>query len=174
MHACLLPILMTGVAGVHAQSQDTDGPAFEAVTVRPNRSGEARRQIEVLPGGRFTAINMTLWQIVSIVYHGRFRDEIQLTGGTEWVHSDRFDSVAKAEGSPQLDTNKPGSAVTDVDRDAVDRIRLMLRRFLAERFKLRLRHETRQLPIYELVMAKSAGGFGPDLLRRQQMTLIEG
>ena len=133
-----------------------DGPAFEAATVRPNTSGETRRQIEVLPGGRFNAINMTLWQILSIAYpiDGKFRDEINLTGGPGWINSDRFDIIAKAEGSPQLDTNKPGSTVTDVDRDAVERIRMMLRRFLAERFKLRLHHETRQLPIYELVMAK--------------------
>ena len=43
-------------------------PAFEAATVRPNTSGETRRQIEVLPGGRFNAINMTLWQILAIAY----------------------------------------------------------------------------------------------------------
>ena len=139
---------------------EPDGPAFEVATVRANTSGETRRQIEVLPGGRFNAINMTLWQILSIAYpiDGKFRDEIQLDGGPGWIKSARFDIVAKAEGSPQLDTNKPGSTVTDADRDAVERIRLMLRRFLAERFKLRLHHETRQLPIYELVMAKSDGG----------------
>jgi len=165
-HALLLPlVLMTGATAARAQSPEADGPAFEAATVRPNTSGETRRQIEVLPGGRFNAINMTLWQILSIAYpiDGKFRDEINLTGGPGWINSDRFDIIAKAEGSPQLDTNKPGSIVTEVDRDAVERIRLMLRRFLAERFKLRLHHETRQLPIYDLVMAKKGSGFGPEL-----------
>jgi bla regulator protein blaR1 len=164
--ALLLPlVLMTGATPARAQSLEADGPAFEAATVRPNTSGETRRQIEVLPGGRFNAINMTLWQILSIAYpiDGKFRDEINLTGGPGWINSDRFDIIAKAEGSPQLDTNKPGSTVTEVDRDAVERIRLMLRRFLAERFKLRLHHETRQLPIYDLEMAKKGGGFGPEL-----------
>ena len=101
----------------------------------------------MLPGGRFNAINMTLWQILSIVYpvDGRFRDEIQLTGGPAWIKSARFDIIAKAEGSPRLDTNKPGSTVTDTDREAVERIRLMLRRFLAERFKLRLHQENAKL-----------------------------
>lgn len=152
-------IVLTAATAARAQSPELDGPAFEAATVRPNTAGETRRQIEVLPGGRFNAINMTLWQILSIAYpiDGKFRDEINLTGGPGWINSDRFDIVAKAEGSPRLDTNKPGSTVTDVDRDAVERIRLMLRRFLAERFKLRLHHETRQLPIYELVMATTTG-----------------
>ena len=158
-------VLMTCTTSAPAQSPEAGGPAFEAATVRPNTSGETRRQIEVLPGGRFNAINMTLWQILSIAYpiDGKFRDEINLTGGPGWINSDRFDIVAKAEGSPRLDTNKPGSTVTDVDRDAVERIRMMLRRFLAERFKLRLHHETRQLPLYELVMAKTDGGVGPEL-----------
>jgi bla regulator protein BlaR1 len=161
----LVVALFAGAAVVGAQSPGSDGPAFEVATVRPNTSGETRRQIEVLPGGRFNAINMTLWQILSIAYpvDGRFRDEIQLTGGPGWINSDRFDIIAKAEGSPHLDTNKPGATVTDVDRDAVERIRVMLRRFLAERFTLRLHHETRELPIYELVIAKSGGAFGPEL-----------
>jgi uncharacterized protein (TIGR03435 family) len=162
----LLPLLLlAGAPAVRAQSPDSDGPAFEAATVRPNTSSDTRRQIEVLPGGRFNAINMTLWQILSIAYpiDGKFRDEINLTGGPGWINSDRFDIVAKAEGSPRLDTNKPGSTVTDVDRDAVERIRMMLRRFLAERFKLRLHHETRQLPLYELVMVKTDGGVGSEL-----------
>ncbi len=160
-------LAMFPVVAAHTSAQplEADGPAFEVATVRENTSSEARRHIEVLPGGRFNAINMTLWQILSIAYpsDGKFRDEINLTGGPAWIDSDRFDFVAKAEGSPQLDTNKPGSTVTDVDRDAVERIRMMLRRFLAERFKLRLQHETRQLPLYELVMAKNDGRVGPEL-----------
>jgi uncharacterized protein (TIGR03435 family) len=160
-----LALLLAGALTARAQSPELDGPAFEAATVRPNASGETRRQIEVLPGGRFNAINMTLWQILSIAYpiDGRFRDEINLTGGPGWINSDRFDIVAKAEGSPQLDTNKPGSTVSDGDRDSVERIRMMLRRFLAERFKLRLHHETRQLPIYELVRAKDGDTLRPAL-----------
>ena len=156
--------VVVGLAG--AQTPDPDGPAFEVATVRENRSGETRFQIEVLPGGRFNAINMTLWRILSVAYpaaDGRFRDEIQLTGGPPWINAARFDIVAKADGSPTLDTNKPGSTVTDGDRDAVERIRVMLRRFLSERFKVRLHHETRQLPIYELVLATREGKLGPEL-----------
>jgi uncharacterized protein (TIGR03435 family) len=159
-HPLVLALLwLACVPAAHAQTPAVDGPAFEAATVRPNTSAETRRQIEVLPGGRFNAINMTLWQILSIAYpvDGRFRDDINLTGGPGWITSDRFDIVAKAEGSPRLDTNKPGPTVTDVDREAVERIRLMLRRFLAERFKLKFHHETRQLPTYELVRARNNG-----------------
>ena len=156
-------------AAMGAAQSAPDGPAFEVATVRENTSGDTRMHIEVQPGGRFTAINMTLWQILSVTYpvDGRFRDEIQLTGGPAWIRSARFDIVAKTEGSPTLDTNKPGANVTDADRSAVERIRLMLRHFLAERFSLRLHHESRVLPIYELVFVNTGERLGPNLRTAQ-------
>jgi uncharacterized protein (TIGR03435 family) len=165
--AVAVPLFLLPLFAIPASSQtvEPDNPAFEAATIRENTSGETRMHIDVQPGGRFNAINMTLWQILALAYpvDGRFRDEIQLTGGPAWIKSDRFDIVAKAEGSPSLDTNKPGATATDTDRNAVERIRMMLRRFLAERFNVRMHHEVRELPIYHLVMAKSSGSFGPDL-----------
>jgi len=63
------PLMLFVVAtAAYAQAPDADSPSFEAATVRRNTSSETRRQIEVLPGGRFNAINMTLWQILSIAY----------------------------------------------------------------------------------------------------------
>src|SRR5688572_26307458 len=134
MRTLAIALMLSVLPGLASAQPDAGVPAFEAATVRENRSGETRMHIEVQPGGRFNAINMTLWQILSVVYpvDGRFRDEIQLTGGPAWVRSARFDIIAKTEGSPALDTNKPGETVTDADRNAVERIRLMLRRFLAE------------------------------------------
>ncbi len=148
-----------------AQAPDPNGPAFEVATVRENRSGESRGRIELV-NARFNAINMTLRELVSIAYPtdgGRFRHASQLVGGPGWFNSARFDIVARVEGF-QGDTNRPGFTASPADRDAVERVRLMMHRLLAERFKLRMHHETRQLPIYVLVMAKS-GDLGPDLRR---------
>ena len=149
-----------------AQALAPDGPAFEVATVRENRSGEARTRIEVV-NARFTAINMTLRELVSIAYPtdgGRFRHANQLLGGPGWFNTARFDIVARAEGF-RGDTNRPGFTATAADREAVERVRLMVRRLLAERFQLRVHHESRQLPIYELVIANSSGALGPDLRR---------
>ena len=151
-----------------AQAPDADIGSFEVATVRENTSSETRRRIEVLPGGQFTAMTMTPRELVSIAYPtdgGRFRHADQLVGGPGWFNSARFDIIAKAAGVRGLDTNKPGFTATAADRDATERVRMMLQQLLTERFKLRLHHETRQLPIYDLVLAKSNGELGPQIRR---------
>ena len=45
----------------------------------------------------------------------------------------------------------------------------MLRTLLAERFNLKAHNETREQPIYALVLAKRAGGFGPELGARTRI-----
>ena len=156
-----------------AQTPDPDGPAFEVATVRENRSGESRGRIELV-NARFNAINMTLRELVAIVYPtegGRFRHASQLIGEPGWFNSTRFDIIARAEGF-QGDTNRPGFTATQAELEAVERVRQMVQRLLAERFKLRVHHETRQLPIYALVIAKGSGELGPDL-RRSARDCIE-
>jgi uncharacterized protein (TIGR03435 family) len=46
-------------------------------------------------------------------------------------------------------------AKTASDSPTVDQVRLMLRALLAERFELKLHHESRDLPVYELVIGKN-------------------
>jgi uncharacterized protein (TIGR03435 family) len=163
----LTVVLFTAAAAARAQLPASDGPAFEVATVRENKSADTRSRIEVLPSGQFNAINMTLRQIVSIVYPtdgGRFRHADQLVGGPGWFDSSRFDIIAKTDARGG-DSNKPAFTASAADREAVERVRLMMKGLLAERFKLRVHQEIRQLPIYELVALKQTGELGPDITR---------
>lgn len=63
----------------------------------------------------------------------------QVLGGPGWVDSDRYDFLAKTDR-------------VDVSRE---QIKEMLRTLLAERFKLVVHRETRQLPSYTLVIGKT-------------------
>jgi uncharacterized protein (TIGR03435 family) len=65
-----------------------------------------------------------------------------VSGGPKWLDSERFDIVAK---TPQGATK--------------EQVRVMLQNLLANRFKLTLHHETKELPIYALVL----GSKGPKL-----------
>lgn len=159
-------LLLVHAAFAGGQPLEPAGPEFEVATVRENTSGETRTGIGLV-NARFNATNMTLRELVSIAYPtdgGRFRHANQLVGGPGWFSTTRFDIVARAEGF-HGDTNRPGFTATAAERTAVERVRLMLQRLLADRFKLRVHNETRELPIYELVMLKSPGELGRELKR---------
>jgi uncharacterized protein (TIGR03435 family) len=135
---------------LRAQSlaSNAESPAFEVASVKPNKAGDpGRRMLMPQPGGRLTAANVAAAELIRFAYE---LPDFQIVGGPDWLNSDRFDVVAKAEGDPP-----------------VAQKRLMLRRLLAERFKLTVHTETRELPIYAMVMARNDGRIGPRLRRTE-------
>src|SRR5438128_12253723 len=124
--------------------------AFEVATLKQNKSGERGGGIRRLPGGRVTVTNMPARQLVTFAYQlGQF----QLAGGPSWLADDKFDITAKLAGNPEWEG--PGSGKPDP-------INVAMRQLLAERFKLKLHTESRDLDAYALVMVKP-GVTGPAL-----------
>jgi uncharacterized protein (TIGR03435 family) len=128
-------------------------PAFDVASVRQNTSTGGPRIWRFHPGGRFTATNMPLRALIRIAYgHDTIRINAQMDGAPRWVDTDRFDIEAKAEGE------------IPADPDGVSRQGLaMLRTLLEERFKIKAHFETRQLPVFALMMADGPGKLGPQL-----------
>jgi len=130
-----------------AQSKDTSRPKFEVASIKPNQSSDIRTTaVRPLPAsGTYTAENQSVNQLIRQAYDLK---PFQLQGGPKWIEdfsSDKYDIVAKAAGP--------------VTRD---QLVLMLQSLLEDRFKLKYYRETRQLPIYALVVAKK-GVLGPNL-----------
>ena len=142
-------VLTSSVYAARGYAQST--PAFEVVSVKPSTAPNDQTASFVQPGARYTASNMTLRMLVKTAY-GVHDD--QVVGGPAWIESDRFDIAAKAEGNP------PGNVFRD-------HARLMLRQALADRFKLVLRTERREIPIYALMIARDDGRLGPQLTRSE-------
>ena len=73
-------------------------PSFEVASIKPNKSGKplptVGSPLAFLPGGRFTATNVTLVDMIVQAYRTR---RIQMQGGPNWIDSERFDIVAKAD-----------------------------------------------------------------------------
>jgi uncharacterized protein (TIGR03435 family) len=88
------------------------------------------------PGGRFRARATTLKFLLEWAYGIQ---PSQHAGGPPWINTDRYDIVAKAEGN-----------ATD------DQMKLMVQTLLADRFKLKLHHESRPLPVYVVSAGKTA------------------
>ena len=141
----LLKALALAGAALPALAAQVSGPAFEVASIKLNKSSDLRSMMVPQPGGRFTATNVTLRRLILNAYQ---LPTPQLAGGPDWMNSDRFDVLAKAS--------------DDVPQEHV---LLMLQALLAERFKLQAHSETRELPVYALVMARSDGRLGPQMRR---------
>jgi uncharacterized protein (TIGR03435 family) len=136
----------------HAQGQTETSLEFEVAAIKQNKSGSGMVQIGGQPG-RFTATNVTLAMLIRQAY--RLQNS-QLIGGPAWVNSDRFDVVAKIDGSADLGFNADQTA-------GPSRLQLMMRSLLTDRFKLAVHNESRELPIYALILARTDGKLGPQL-----------
>jgi uncharacterized protein (TIGR03435 family) len=135
-----------------SQTPDPKPPAFDVASVKPTKvSGLSYTLIH--PGGRFTATNVTLRGLITRAYQ---LQNNQLEGGPRWVNANAFDIEAKAEGTPPT-----------------EQVRLMVQALLAERFKLKMRNEIRQLPIYELAMARSDRKTGSQLRPSSEADCLE-
>ncbi len=122
----------------------TPAPSFDVATIKPQTGMMRFIGLMNTPDG--THGTGTLSMLMQYAYG--LLSEDQVTGGPEWVKEDRFDIQAKMSGADAAAMEKLGPA------DAKARRALMLQALLAERFKLKSHSETKQVPIYELVVAK--------------------
>jgi uncharacterized protein (TIGR03435 family) len=111
---------------------------FDVASVKANADGGMDTRglgtIRTTLGGRLEAQKAQLRYIIQNAYRLR---RFQVLGGPDWINSAHYDIEAKAENNP-----------------SPQQLWMMLQSLLAERFKLRVRQETRELPIYQLAVAK--------------------
>jgi uncharacterized protein (TIGR03435 family) len=151
-------LLLTATVGLvamplhgHAQS-DQKAPAFEVASVKPNTSGENRISIGIQPGGGFRAIGAPLRELIGLAYGIPQPLTSFMVGGPNWIDTDHFDILAKADHDWQASANGPPADFPP-----------MLQTLLADRFQLMVHHDRREMPIYALVVARADGVLGPHL-----------
>jgi uncharacterized protein (TIGR03435 family) len=134
-------IAVAGLAQVtQAQAPDTR-PRFEVATIKPSAGGN-RSSMGMNRSGDFEATNMAVKSLVAEAYHVK---TFEVDGGPGWIGSDTYDITAK----PTVDP-KPGAT----SKAAYDNIQLMLQTLLEDRYALKIHRETKELPVYALVVAK--------------------
>ena len=131
--------LMLVLASVPLVAQEAP-VRFDAASIKPNVSRDGSFGVHST-NGQIRATNVPLMRLVTDAYQLQV---FQIVGAPAWVTRDRFDVAARASG---IET---------------DQYRPMLRQLLAERFQLAAHTETRELPIFALVLVRE-GRLGPKL-----------
>jgi uncharacterized protein (TIGR03435 family) len=135
-------------------------PAFEVASVKPTHPNVITEVDLVASGGRLTATNLSLQMLIASAYG---LEVYQVSGGPNWVRTDRFDITAKAA----EDLGQDQSLITALGRREMPRtMALMLQSLLAGRFHLQVRHETKAGTTYALIAAKN----GPHLQETKDHT----
>jgi uncharacterized protein (TIGR03435 family) len=129
--------------GAQSSAGGAAGLVFADASVKPTSAGAREFYPVVMDAyGRFAWKNVTLGRLIRTAY--RMPSSPPMMGAPGWVNSDRFDVEGRAEGNPTAEQRWS-----------------MVRSLLADRFKLRVHNETRELPVYALVLARSDGILGP-------------
>lgn len=158
--------LLFGLAKQNETQTTNEGPlpTFEVASIKPNKSGTRMIQIGNREG-RFTAVNVTAKMLIEFAYNIK---DSQLSGGPSWLDSDRFDIDAKtdepddAPASSLMAGSGPNTKALAHGFDPLgmnERRRKMVQALLADRFKLTLDRQTKDLPIYELLVGKGGPKF---------------
>lgn len=126
-------------------------PSFEVASIKEDHSGTGSRGFQFgNPPSNLRTINVPAGMMVEFAYNLK---DFQLSGAPAWAQSQGY----------VIDAKVPDDLVAKMQkmsrREVGDEMRLMMRSLLADRFKLVITHETKDLPIYALVVAKG----GPKL-----------
>jgi uncharacterized protein (TIGR03435 family) len=146
-----LTVAASGRAESPTQNTSANAPKFEfeVATIKPSKPGSGPGGYS-FPAGGFKATNVSLQTLVEAAY--RIGDD-QVLGAPKWLNSDRYDVEAKMDASAAADLQK-------LNREELDAARQqMLQAFLADRLMLTIHRETKEFPVYLLVISKN----GPKL-----------
>jgi uncharacterized protein (TIGR03435 family) len=144
------------VSRAQSQSSPAEGAPvspslkLEVAALKPSAPGGRGGGVSPDPGGeRYLATNSTIKNLITVAYRIK-ADEI--TGGPDWIETDRYDMNAKAE--------RPSS---------IEELHMMLKNLLADEFKLRFHREMKELPVYALVLDKD----GPKMTPHESPSVSE-
>jgi uncharacterized protein (TIGR03435 family) len=144
-----LAVTVPAAIPLRAQAQDPEPlPRFEVASVKPSTGPTGERG---QPAG-YIATRTLKFFIADAFFFGTPLQMSRVIGGPEWIESARFEINGKASAPWQRSPDGPPRELF-----------LMIRSLLQERFKLKTHMETREQPVYELVLARADGALGPEL-----------
>lgn len=124
-------------AAAVASAQPPARQTFEVASIKVHPEPVTASADPSVHGSRMTGVASTLLDLITTAYGVKYD---QISGAPGWAGTVHYDLNAKAEGEEPI---------------TKDQARQMLQALLAERFRLKVHRETREVPIYALVVGKS-------------------
>ncbi len=128
-------------------------PVFEVAAIKLSQPDAKGRGLRI-QGGKFSAFNMTLADLMTYAYDVHAH---QLIGAPAWVSMERYEITAKQEGEGQ---------------PSEDQWRVMLRKLLADRFQLAFHRDQQELPVYTITVAKGGPKISKSLTKGETPFLV--
>ena len=145
-------LLIAALSSVLLRAQPVSSPAtpkFDVVSIKTCKPGVTKPggsspgRLHISCGVLANTDNTGLIQVGYNRYaSGRLTSYavISIEGGPDWIHSETYEIDAKSDGQPSFQMMEGP----------------MMQAILEDRFKLRIHRETRQGPVYELVLGKGS------------------
>jgi uncharacterized protein (TIGR03435 family) len=133
----------TQVSGQLAPMDPNANPSFDVATIKPNDSGKPSMQGLTFIGRQFKTVNASLNDLIQVAYEVHAR---QIVNAPEWMSRSRYDIIAvpDKDGTPNA-----------------DQVRSMMRKLLADRFKLKFHHDQQEISAYVLTVGKNGPRLKP-------------
>jgi bla regulator protein blaR1 len=143
------------------RAQSSSAPLkFEVATIKPSAGDFHGTIIQAQPGGGLRVMGATLRTLLAYTYNVR---EFQISGGSGWIGSDRYDIVAKPERSTTPDnlSDTLRQLTAEQRKTYNEQMGQRMHALLTDRFHLAIHRETKEQPVYALVIGKSGSKLQP-------------
>lgn len=132
--------------GVAAAQNEPTALRFEAASIRPSAPGGPPISGTTINANRLRGTKVTLLGLIRSAFGEGLTSAEQFVGGQDWIRTEPWDINAVASITP---TRAQFSEMT--------------RNLLLERFKVRVRREQREIPVFALLVARDDRRLGPQL-----------
>lgn len=159
-----LALLVVRIPRAKAQILRANGPlpSFEVATVKPDKDGGKSlgfRPGVARPANVVGVINVTAQELIKIAYNLPVAASGRVLGAPSWTGAVRYDVQGKIPDALFAEMQKM------TPEEKKEKRGLLLQDLLANRFKLKIHFETREMPIYELRVVKG----GPKLTPSKEL-----
>ncbi len=140
-----LILFIAAISCTWVRAQSSLAQSFDVISVKPNRGENLGTSLSDSLPGKFAARYYSLLWVMEYAYDAK---EAQIEGLPAWADSEKYDIDAKMDDA----TAEQEKSLSREQRTKLTRTRVQS--LLADRFALQLHHETKNIPVLELTVAK--------------------